>query len=85
MPEIATRVVGGVTMRDNAPTTIVVPVVMTAKEVAALLRVAISTVYKYKDCDGLPAHRFGGAVRFYQHEILDWMNRSEDQHSNLEG
>lgn len=84
MPEIATRVVGCDAMKDSSASS-TVPVVMTAREVAALLRVAISTVYKYKDCDGLPTHRFGGAVRFYQDEVLDWMNRSEERHSNQEG
>lgn len=52
-----------------------VPVVMTAKEVAELLRVSPKTVYKYKDVDGLPSHKLVGAVRFYQHEVLQWMAR----------
>lgn len=53
------------------------PIVMTVPEVAELLRVATKTVYKYKDCDDLPAHQLvkGGAVRFYQHEVLQWMAR----------
>jgi excisionase family DNA binding protein len=54
-----------------------VPIVLTVSEVAALMRVAEKTVYKYKDCDGLPFHQLvkGGAVRFYQHEVLEWMTR----------
>lgn len=54
------------------------PAVMTAPEVAKLLRVALKTVYKYKDCDGLPAHQAikGGAVRFYKHEVLVWMAKN---------
>jgi excisionase family DNA binding protein len=62
--------------RDYGATAIpaMVPVVMTAHEVASLLRVSPKTVYKYKDCDGLPFRQFGGAVRFYQHEVLDWMD-----------
>ncbi len=53
------------------------PVVMTAREVAKLMRVAVPTVYKYKDCLGLPCRRFGTAVRFYQHEVVEWMDREQ--------
>lgn len=56
-----------------------IPNVLKVSEVAALLRCAKSTVYKYKECDGLPCHQPvpGGAVRFYEHEVLEWMDRKQ--------
>ena len=49
------------------------PKILTAADVAALLRVAPPTIYKLKTCDGLPYHKFGGSVRFYLDEVLAWM------------
>lgn len=53
----------------------ITPVVMTNVEVGALLCVRPKTVYTLKDRDGLPYHKFGGSVRFYLHEVLDWMDQ----------
>lgn len=54
------------------------PDVMTASEVAALMRVSPVTVYKWKDSDGLPFHKFCGAIRFYRHEVLQWMQDQDN-------
>ena len=62
-----------------------IPLVMTAVEVGNLLHVAQKTVYKLKDCDGLPFRRFGGSVRFYQHEVLDWMENQSGPQSSSQG
>lgn len=62
------------------------PIVLTAAEVGAMLKVANKTVYKWKDDNGLPSHKFGGSVRFYLHEVLAWMDEqptaSRDQGGN---
>ncbi|MHB1477712.1 MAG: helix-turn-helix domain-containing protein [Coriobacteriia bacterium] len=52
-----------------------VPVVLTAAEVGAMLKVSDKTIYKWKDDNGLTSHKFGGSVRFYLHEVLTWMDR----------
>lgn len=46
---------------------------LTLKEVAALLRVSPSTVYRYVRCLGLPCHRIGGRLLFDDGEVEDWI------------
>jgi excisionase family DNA binding protein len=70
---------------ESSDSKYVVPIVLTAAEVGHVLRVATKTVYKLKDCDGLPFRRFGGSVRFYQHEVLDWMENQSEPRSSSQG
>lgn len=47
--------------------------VLTAKEVAELLRVPQSTVYEFARRGLLPAHRVGRGWRFTRPEIEQWL------------
>jgi excisionase family DNA binding protein len=47
--------------------------VMTAGEVAELLRIPLSTVYELARRGLLPAHRIGRRWRFIRHEIEEWL------------
>jgi excisionase family DNA binding protein len=46
---------------------------MTIEEVAELLKVARSTVYKFKEM-GLPFIKIGKTVRFEQTDVLGWIS-----------
>lgn len=49
---------------------------LTTKEVAQLLHVSISTVYRLKDqLDGLPAYRVSGALRFKLADVEAYLER----------
>ena len=47
--------------------------VLTARDVAGLLRIPVSTVYDLARRGVLPAHRVGRAWRFLRQEIEDWL------------
>jgi excisionase family DNA binding protein len=47
--------------------------VMTARELGALLRIPVSTVYDLARRGLIPAHRVGGAWRFIRQEIEEWL------------
>jgi len=49
---------------------------MTAKEVAAFLKISIKTVYAYAERGTMPVYwRFQRNVRFEKRQIMDWMQR----------
>jgi excisionase family DNA binding protein len=48
---------------------------MTAAEVAAWLRVGVSTVYGWVSSGRLPFLKFNGVVRFSRHQLTDWMQQ----------
>lgn len=47
--------------------------VLTARDVAELLRIPVSTVYDLARRGVLPAHRVGRACRFLRQEIEEWL------------
>ena len=47
--------------------------VMTAAEVAALLRIPLSTVYELAHRGRIPGHRIGRTWRFIRREIEEWL------------
>ena len=47
--------------------------IMTAKEVAAFLKISTKTVYSYAS-RGMPVYwKFQNNIRFEKHQIIDWM------------
>lgn len=50
---------------------------LTAKEVAALLRVDVSQVYRLRH-SGLPCYKIGGAVRFSRQAVESWLEKQQD-------
>jgi excisionase family DNA binding protein len=51
---------------------------LTAAEVAAWLRVGLSTVYAWTASGRIPCFKFNGAVRFQRKQLREWMQ----QHSS---
>lgn len=47
---------------------------LTAKEVATLLKVKPNQIYRLKNEAGLPFRKVGGAVRFFKEEVIEWVN-----------
>lgn len=45
---------------------------MTVEDVAKMLKVARSTVYKFKDM-GMPFIKIGKTIRFKDGEVIDWV------------
>lgn len=45
---------------------------MTIDEVAEMLKVARSTVYKFKDM-GMPFIKIGKTIRFKDNEVIEWV------------
>lgn len=52
-----------------------VPDFMTAAEVAAWLRVGLSTIYAWTASGRIPSIRFNGVVRFQRHQLTGWMQQ----------
>lgn len=55
--------------------------ILTASQVAALLKVHLRTVYNLARKGALPARKFGGGWRFSKNAILKMMARDEGTHS----
>ena len=53
--------------------------VMNIAEAAALLEVAVSTLYKLVHEDKVPYKKVGGAVRFSRQCLLDWIAGGESE------
>jgi len=51
------------------------------KEVAAHLRVAKESIYRWVDSKGFPAHRVGRLLRFKLSEVDEWVTTSDDNDS----
>lgn len=51
------------------------PDFMTAAEVAAWLRVGLSTIYDWKASGRIPYVKFNGVVRFRRHQLTGWMQQ----------
>lgn len=49
-----------------------VPVLLTVAEVAALLRVEVSTIYVWTSKRKIPFRKVGGRLRFDRDEVLRW-------------
>jgi excisionase family DNA binding protein len=45
---------------------------MTIEDVAEMLKVARSTVYKFKDM-GMPFIKIGKTIRFKDNEVIEWV------------
>jgi excisionase family DNA binding protein len=55
--------------------------VLTLEEVAELLRVHPSTIYRLLNKGDLPAFKVGSDWRFNQESIEQWLKRQESQNS----
>jgi len=49
--------------------------IMTLREVAAYLRLAEKTTYRYAAEGKIPGFKVGGAWRFRRDDILNWMDK----------
>ena len=56
------------------------PAVLTADEVAALLRCDRKTVYSMAKRGKIPHRKVGRCVRFSRERILDWLADAEPSH-----
>jgi excisionase family DNA binding protein len=57
---------------------------MTIEDVAEMLKIARSTVYKFKDM-GMPFIKIGKTIRFKDAEVVDWVeSHSTSQDSSKE-
>lgn len=64
-------------MTDNSPITqdpLALPDVLTARDVEALLRIDVKTIYSYVQRGLIPYVRIQSNVRFLRSQILDWIN-----------
>ena len=51
--------------------------IMTAKEVASLLKISVKTVYSYARRNMIPMYwKFQSNVRFEKRQILEWVNET---------
>ena len=55
------------------------PEMFTAKEVAALLKISVKTIYSYVQQGIIPYVRIESNVRFLKWEILDWIEKHRYQ------
>ena len=58
--------------------------VMTVKETAEFLRLAITTVYKLANEGNIPARKVGGSWRFSRRALDDWLREPDQTGRNLE-
>src|SRR5712691_777957 len=64
--------------RSPAPSTVMVPAFLTAREVADMLRVDERTVLRWAQHDAsMPATRLGRVVRFEREPLLRWLARKQ--------
>ncbi len=56
---------------------------LTAQEIADLLRLNVDTIYRLVQREGLPAAKIGGQWRFEAVEVLGWVQgkREENTHA----
>ena len=59
--------------------------ILTAQEVADLLAVNKSTIYRLARANQIPHFNVGSVVRFSSEQIENWMNPKTDGYSNNEG
>lgn len=55
--------------------------ILTASQVAALLKVHLRTVYKLVRRGTIPGRKFGGGWRFSKNEILKMISKIEEHHA----
>ncbi|TET45426.1 DNA-binding protein [candidate division TA06 bacterium] len=56
-----------------------------AKEVARLLGVRDTTVYKWSHEGRIPSYRFGRCVRFIEGEVMDWAENQRSRRTRGRG
>ncbi len=49
------------------------------KEVAELIGVQLSTIYKWTHIDFIPHVKAGGALRFLESDILEWLDKRKSK------
>lgn len=54
------------------------PQLMLVGEVAKILRVSTKTVWRYRNENGLPTCKFGGAVRFDKTQFKAWLDEKKE-------
>jgi excisionase family DNA binding protein len=56
---------------------------LTVEEVAEILKIARSTVYKFKDM-GMPFIKIGRTIRFKDNEVIEWIESHHSASANNE-
>lgn len=57
--------------------------ILTADEVAELLQVSKVTLWKLRKYRGLPSFKVGREVRFFKHELLQWIQEERYKQAQL--
>lgn len=55
---------------------------LTIEEVSEMLKVARSTVYKFKDM-GMPFIKIGKTIRFKDNEVMEWVESHSTSTNNI--
>jgi len=59
------------------------PKILTADEVAKLLKVSPVTLWRLRKHRGLPSFKVGREVRFFKHELLQWIQDERYREAQL--
>jgi len=52
---------------------------LTVEELSNMLRVSMSTVYRWVHCDFVPHIKVGGLVRFNEQSVMKWLRAREQK------
>jgi excisionase family DNA binding protein len=55
------------------------PVFLTVKELAEMLRVKVRTIYSWVEADLIPYHKPGRTMIFRLDEIIDWLEKKRGE------
>ena len=61
------------TLRQSSSRYIDVPELLTAKDLEALLKIDVKTIYSYVQRGLIPYVKIQSNIRFWKHEIQDWL------------
>ncbi len=59
--------------------------IMTIEEVAAYLRIPVSSVYKLAQEGKIPAQKIGRHWRFYRPTLVQWVASSQNNQASFDG
>ena len=62
-----------ITLRRSSSGYIDVPELLTAKDLEALLKIDVKTIYSYVQRGLIPYVKIQSNIRFWKHEIQDWL------------
>lgn len=55
------------------------PVFLTVKELAEMLRVKVRTIYSWVESDLIPYHKPGRITIFHLDEIIEWLEKKREE------